>query len=88
MTEKQRAAKLELQDRGAAFTASWPVVRRIQSRLKLLATPSTSRVDRLMAWKAISDAALCAWEKEVNELDSLNVPMADPQLTAGLEPIT
>lgn len=80
MTRAERAAQIEALDRGAAFTASWPVVRRLQWRLKQLANPATSRLDRLMVWKAISDAALCAWEKEVNDLDSLNSLKADPNL--------
>lgn len=78
VTRAERAAHIEAQDRGAAFTAAWPVVRRLQWRLKQLANPSTSRLDRLMVWRSISDAALCAWEKEVTELDSLNTLKADP----------
>lgn len=80
MTPAERAALQDQRDRGAAFSESWPVVRRIQWRLKQLANPATSRLDRLMIWKSISDAALCAWEKEVNDLDSLNSLKADPVL--------
>lgn len=33
-----------------------------------------------MVWRAIADAALVQWEKEVQQLDSLKTPMADPAL--------
>lgn len=77
MTPAQRAEKL---DRGRAFSSSWPIVRRIQKHLDRLGHNGTTRADRLVLWRLLSDAALDAWEKEVSELDSLNSLKADPSM--------
>lgn len=80
MTVAQRAAKVEKLARTRAFTSSWPVVRRIQKHLERLGHNETRRTDRLMLWRLISDAALSAWEREVQELDSLSSIQSDPAL--------
>lgn len=82
MTPAQRAARIEAQDRGKVFTEAWPAVRRVQKHLALLGIPSTSRIERLRLWRLVSDAALQAWEIEVQQLDSLNSLKADPALEA------
>lgn len=83
MTPAQRAARREQKERGEAFSKAWPAVRRVQWYLKALGNPGTSRSDRLMYWRHVSDAALTAWEQEVQQLDSLNFAVADPSILPG-----
>lgn len=83
MTPAQRAAKVEAEDRGRAFSEAWPAVKRIRKHLDRLGHPRTSRVDRLALWRLVSDAALTAWEQEVQQLDSLNFAVADPSILPG-----
>jgi hypothetical protein len=82
MTPAQRAARVEAEGRGRVFSEAWPAVRRVQKHLLQLGNPRTSRTDRLALWRLISDAALTAWEQEVQQLDSLNFAVCDPNITA------
>jgi hypothetical protein len=70
------------------MTPSDPSVLRAAHLVSELGRPEHSTERRLMFWRLLRDCAMDGFEKEVQQLDALKVPMADPELLATYgEPI-